>query len=107
MKGISKLVQKYIVARNQVVHHHAYTDNQLRLLEMYHIINQHDELTTKKGLEHIPETIKELTAEVVRSKRDEFKEFNGKLAIVLPPLFSALEPVYEAEAMRLRSYAGT
>jgi Cthe_2314-like HEPN len=87
MKEIARLVQKYISARNEVVHHQAYTDNQLRTLEMYHIIKQRDEMARTQDREHIQEIIKELTAEVIRDKRKEFKDFNGKLAVVLPPLF--------------------
>jgi hypothetical protein len=106
MKKISALVEKYAAIRNAVVHHQAYSDDQLRMLEMYHLIRRNDEVSRGKARENIAEIIRELTFEVIREKRSEFVAFNDKLGAALPSFLAALEPVYHTEAARLKAYVG-
>lgn len=106
MKDLTKLVQTYAAARNSVVHHQAYTDDDLRMLEMYHLLRRGDEVNGSPSRENVHEIIQELTVEVIRKKKREFVDFNSKLAAVIPELLTELEKAYDQEAKRLKSYIG-
>jgi len=104
MKTIAKLVQTYAAKRNDIVHHASYTDDSLRILEMYHLVQRSDELDGGKKKTNYSEHIKEMTAEVVRDKRKEFVTFNATLAAALPALLESLQRVYDVERQKLKAY---
>lgn len=106
LKRLEKLLGRYATSRNEVVHHHSFKDDRLRVLEMYHIIQDIEPSNPAARRRDYSEIRKERTEEIVRKKKREFLEFNEQLAQAIIAVLDALEPHYKREERGLRVRLG-
>jgi hypothetical protein len=100
---LRKLLGRYALPRNEIIHERGFTEDDFRFLEALYIMDEMDEDKQGKPGEYAP-IKKELTREAIRSKKIEFLEFNKHLATELRHLLDALAPHYAKEAKRLRAH---
>lgn len=104
VKQLDKLLNKYAVTRNEVIHEASFQEDRLRRLEMYYIAQTESQLDPTFPQRDYPGLIRELAREIVKEKKVEFMEFNLQLSSAIQELLSNLYPCYIAEekALRLR-----
>ena len=101
IKNLRKLLSRYSADRNQIVHHHSVTNDELRRLEMLYI---YSDILTKEGdpdIGNVKELRRELTSKVVQSKKREFSAFNIDLEEALNAVFDSLEHHFNLEERSL------
>lgn len=89
LKALKKIVDKYRDPRNTVIHRQSYTDNELRLIAFYSILNQE---TDEEKTYELQCTY--MTKRYVADKQKEIAEFYAKLEDKLFTLFTELAPYY-------------
>lgn len=100
MRKLRKLLRKYQFVRNTIIHHESYQEEELRTLEMCHVLQRssiefegQDDARVKflaKNLERYK------TREYVKAKMEEFDKFNEKIFDKIKDVFDDLQVEYES-----------
>ena len=106
LKRLDKLLSPYAASRNEVVHHHAFKDDRLRVLEMFHIVADMKASSADAQRRDYSDIRKELTEAIIREKKKEFLKFNLQLAQAIIAVLDTLEPHYDREERGLRLRLG-
>jgi hypothetical protein len=102
VKRMDKLLDRYSMARNAVVHHKSVQEDELRTLEMYYLVEQIERVAPGTIDRRVTAIKQERTHEVIRAKKKEFTDFNVELAAALSDIFDVLAPHYAKEEPLLR-----
>lgn len=106
VKRLGKLLDRYAVKRNEVIHEASFQEDRLRTLEMYYIAEAASRQDSSFPKRDYAALIRELSREIVSEKKNEFMEFNMRLASALQELLAVLHPCYKAEERALRLRVG-
>jgi hypothetical protein len=102
LKELKKVLDRYAITRNEVIHHHSITDDRLRRLDMYFIADRWKRFSPKESLPDFGALIKETVFEVLWFRKKEFVAFNKQIAGLLEQIFDKLVPYYAREERALR-----
>jgi Cthe_2314-like HEPN len=106
IKRLAKLLEPYARTRNEVIHQHGVKDDQLRLLEMYCLLDDANILKSENEKRDYSEIKRELISIYVREKKQEFLEFNAQLANAIIAVLDSLKKHFEHEESNLRLKLG-
>lgn len=91
LQRIRKLLGKYQQERNMVVHHAGYVENDLRKLQLFHLVQNHsDDIEQEMFLN----STRYLTRKIVTQKIEEFSHYNEAVFLELALLFDELISKY-------------
>jgi hypothetical protein len=102
LKMLRDLLQRYAGVRNEVIHQHSIDDDDLRRLELYHLVHEWESVAPSSAHSNIKEHIRETVREILRLKRRELAGFNDEIAAALVVLLDKLESYYTREENTLR-----
>ena len=94
LQKLNNLLSKYKLERNVIVHHKAYQEDELRKIEMYHLLISKNDQINSPDYKFFQIIAKDLTQEFIMRKSEEFEQFNETLFVELALLFDSLEPIY-------------
>ena len=94
LQKLNNLLSKYKLERNVIVHHKSYQEDELRKIEMYHLLISKNEQIKSPDYKFFQIIAKDLTQEFITRKSEEFEQFNETLFVELALLFDSLEPIY-------------
>jgi Cthe_2314-like HEPN len=103
LKELKKVLDRYAITRNEIIHHHSITDDSLRRLDMYFLADRWERLSPRENIPDIGALIKETVFEVLWFKKREFTAFNRQMAELLEHIFYKLVPYYTREERALRA----
>jgi hypothetical protein len=98
MRKLRKLLRKYQYKRNTIIHHESYQEEDLRKLEMYHVLQRTSTNSEDDArINHLSRNLERvLTREYVKSKMQEFDEFNDKIFYKIKDVFDDLRVEYDS-----------
>ena len=99
LKAIRKVLGPSIDTRNDVIHHHAYKEDTLRELEMFCLAETilPPEKSGPLRKTYLRSRVRELTHQLVKTKRRELAQLNADLFSAIGELLSELHPLYRRE----------
>lgn len=106
LKTFKKTLDRYAAVRNEIVHHHSFTNDALRRLDMYFLLDRWNRLEPANTQPNVSELIKDHIHEVLWFKKKEFVEFNAQIATSVADIFDKLSPYFLREEVALRSRLG-
>ncbi len=95
LKNLNKLLGKYRQDRNVIIHHESYQEDELRKIEMYHLLLSKQDEDELPDYELLQIVTKNLTREFVKRKIEEFEQFNEAVFLEMASLFDSLESRYQ------------
>ena len=104
IKSLRKLLSRYSAARNEVVHEHSIKEDDLRVLDLYFLLERWEQISPRMKRDSAAELITDMTKEIIWKKKREFSKFNKELAVSIAQIFEKLAQIYSREerALRLR-----
>jgi len=104
IKRLRKLLGRYSPVRNEVIHQHSIKEDDLRILDLYFLLERWEEISPRQNRSNVSESVKDMTQEVLSKRKYEFSNFNKELADAISQIFEMLAPYYsrEEKALRLR-----
>jgi hypothetical protein len=103
LKSINKACNEYRLARNTIIHHDRYSEDQLDRLTL---IIKADQLARENQQNGIisSEELRELTEDVLGTKREELSKYLDKIEQKLFELYDSILPIYDYQKNKLRPY---
>ena len=104
IKSLRKLLGQYSAVRNEVIHQHSIKEDDLRILDLYFLLERWEEISPRQNRSNVSEPAQDMTQEVLWKRKYEFSKFNKELAVAIAHIFEKLAPYYsrEEQALRLR-----
>lgn len=103
LKSLRRMLDRHSAQRNDVVHHHSLMDDDLRRIEMFELLVRWKEVDGVIPVDHLPDLIKESTADFLRSKTGEIEALNEELSVGLLKVLDELGAYYKREDETLQA----
>jgi hypothetical protein len=101
LKAINKACNDYRLARNTIIHHGRYTEEQLDRLTLF-IDSNHLAAQTGGDLIMKPELLKEITDSYLEAKQEEFVKYLDQIERKIFDFYDSIIPVYKRQKEQLR-----
>lgn len=95
LQKLKKLLEKYRQDRNVVIHHESYQEDELRKIEMFHLLLSKQDEAELPDHDMFQMVARDLTRKFLQRKCEEFEQFNEAVSRAMVSLFDSLESKYK------------